>query len=264
MDFARHYSEEEIKKMLKSSDFEVISLDANPYEICELSDGHYVSANTGSVTILDENFKIIKKHTIVGSVVGLVLRNDNIFITDDDHHGIHMMDLHLNIIKSFGSKGSGKNNFNNPLSMSISKDHLYICDWGNKRIQILDIALNIIDAFKLDYRPVTIKVSDSTIGVCGDCGVYFYDLNTKTLKNQHLGIVGRMNCIGSNFYVALSSPTKRILCFDQNGNLLEEIVDIKFEILLTNWSDGFMLNCGLKKDFLVSFRTNQKIIRFKI
>ena len=184
MDFARHYSEEEIKKMLKSSDFEVISLDANTYEICELSDGHYVSANTGSVTILDENFKIIKKHTIVGSVVGLVLRN--------------------------------------------------------------------------------VKVSDSTIGFCGDCGVYFYDLNTKTLKNQHLGIVGRMNCIGSNFYVALSSPTKRILCFDQNGNLLEEIVDIKFEILLTNWSDGFMLNCGLKKDFLVSFRTNQKIIRFKI
>ena len=64
--------------------------------------------------------------------------------------------------------------------------------------------------FKSDNGPNSIKISGNTIGVCGDCEVYFQDLNTKTLKNQHLGIVGKMNCIGSKFYVASASPTKRV------------------------------------------------------
>ena len=71
-------------------------------------------------------------------------------------------------------------------SMSINKDHLYVCDGWNHRIQILELDLDIIDAFQLDqldYRPWAIKISDNTIGIFGNSGVYFYDLNTKTLKN---------------------------------------------------------------------------------
>ena len=38
----------------------------------------------------------------------------------------------------------------------------------------------------------------------------------------------QFSSIGSKFYVASASPTKRVLWFDNNGNLVEEIVDIKF------------------------------------
>ena len=39
-----------------------------------MPNGQLVFGNTGSVTIMDENFKIVKQNKINGSVAGLVLR----------------------------------------------------------------------------------------------------------------------------------------------------------------------------------------------
>jgi hypothetical protein len=62
---------EKVRDILSIGEYEAISIDVNPYEICSLSNGNFISTNSDSLTIFDENFKQIKKLDIqIGHVFG--------------------------------------------------------------------------------------------------------------------------------------------------------------------------------------------------
>ena len=259
---------ETIKHTLKSNNFQTISLSPdssarqNPISLCVLPNGHILCANMSSIIIYDENFNVIKKME-ANVAVGCVLNHKNtVYISERDPHCIHEFDLNLEKIKSVGSKGSENNNFNIPLGISYRDDHLYVCDYENKRIQILDIDLNFFDAIKLDYRPCTIQISNTTIGVHGENGIYFYDLKTKALKNEYKNFSGRISYIYSNFYVMSIDNPKKAYLFDHEGNLVDEFKIDKIMSSNTMWCDASIL-C-YNKSLLVSSYCKSQLYKFSL
>ena len=135
------------------------------------------------------------------------------------------MDLNLNVLKAFGSKGSNNDQFHFPTSLCCKDKYLYICDSANKRIQKFDLDLQYRDTIKLNFRPYSIKVSNEN-DVCmitGPNGINFYDLKTKNLKYQYPNQFGRISYVNSNFYIVSNQPKKRAYCYNNSGQFIQEI-----------------------------------------
>ena len=143
--------------------------------------------------------------------VAILSDTNELIVTDYFKSCIYTMDFDLKIKKQFGSCGTDKNQFCNPFSVSIQDNSLYVSDSGNNRIQILNADFHFVDTIKLSYKPYSVKVSDTRIGVCGSNGVYIYDKNTFKLKEQYLNVIGRISYISSTncFYVISYAPLKK-------------------------------------------------------
>lgn len=89
-----------------------------------------------------------KDDYIVG---GIAITPDNYLIGTDYTNGrINTYDSSLNIVSSWGGKGSGNGQFNRPGKITIDKDgNLYVIDSGNHRIQKF--------APNPDYKPENLK-----------------------------------------------------------------------------------------------------------
>ena len=184
-----------IKRTIQKGVFEKISIDAYPYEIKRLSNGHFISNNWGSVTLFDESFNQLKKIDIKGDLFGCAIHDDEgIYLTDGDNHCIYLMDNELNIIKTFGSEGDDMDQFDHPCTIICQNDYLFVSDWFNKRIQILTLDLKYLDTIQLDFDPESIAVSKTTIGINGSMvsGIFFYDIKTKKMKKEYRNINGRI------------------------------------------------------------------------
>ena len=100
------------------------------------------------------------------------------------------MDNELNLIKTFGSAGDGMDQLIGPRTICCQNDYLFVSDRFNKRIQILTLDLEFHDTIQLDFLPLSIAVSSTTIGIDGSIGIFFYDLQTKILKKEYSNING--------------------------------------------------------------------------
>ena len=70
----------------------------------------------------------------------------------------------------------------------------------------------------------SIEISNRTLGVCGNQGTYFYNLNTKELVKEYKGLYEGNNFINSSFFVTSYSPElNRVNFYDQNADLIKEI-----------------------------------------
>jgi hypothetical protein len=261
--YKNNLTEDEIIKRLQiCNKIEITPVDFSPFEICVLPNGNLISANDGSVAILDHRLKTMRKKDFENSsIIGLASNNDSIYVTDFNKHCVYLMNLNLEIEKTFGSYGENNEQFKFPMSIACKSDILYVCDQLNKRIQIFDLDLEYIDSIKLNCQPFSIKLSCIEIGICGSTGVHFYDINTKDLTRYYENLMGRISYLDSYFYVASNRPTKIINCFDSHGNLIDKISNNKInEFISYNW-DGFMF-C-FKNDLFITSNTHNKILRLK-
>ena len=83
------------------------------------------------------------------------------------------MDNELNLIKTFGSAGDGMDQLIGPRTICCQNDYLFVSDRFNKRIQILTLDLEFHDTIQLDFLPLSIAVSSTTIGIDGSIGIFF-------------------------------------------------------------------------------------------
>ena len=218
----------EINDRIKKMTFETIQIQV--LDICVLLNNRIVaSTNNNSISIFDEKFNLIKKvdgfdeKPIYSFGVAVHKTNNLIYVSNWSNDCVYMLDYELNKIKSFGSQGSGAHNLYRPFGICYKDDHLYVCDASNQRIQILSSNLEYVDTLKLQYVPHTIKISNTSIGFCGsNNSINFYDIRTKNLKKQCPNVSGRISEIDSIFYLVSYNPTKKIFCFDTDGNLIEE------------------------------------------
>ena len=214
---------------------------------------------------MDETFKELKKIDRQGSLVGCSIYNDkHIYVTDYETACVYLMDNELNILKTFGSKGSGMDQFNCPCTIFCQNEYLFVSDHVNKRIQILTLDLKYFDTIQLNFGPRSIAVSSTTIGISETDKIFFYDIKTKNLKKEHPNIFGRINLIESYFYVVSLKPSNKLFIFDQEGELINEtsIESISEHIKHPYGWDGFML---LTKDYLIFLSyTEGKVLRFKL
>jgi hypothetical protein len=256
------FNNEQINETIKKAENpQEIMNNIRVYDICILPNGRILSTNVESVIIFDKNFKVIKKINL-RLPIGCAFNDKNeIYVSDFNNHCIHVMNFDLEKIKSFGSLGSGTYQLKNPFSICFKNDFLYVCDCGNLRIQIFDVNFKFYSTIKLDYLPFTIKVSDKTIAICGSNGSYFYDLETRVLKKKYFNLIGRINYLNSYFYVVSYSPEKKIICYDDNANLIEEIKlnEILNDKLRNYWD--FCIFC-FKNDLYLTSLSCSKILKF--
>jgi len=70
----------------------------------------------------------------------------NVYIADTSNHRIQKYDSTGDFVSSWGSAGSGNEEFNLPAGLAIYKSVLYIADQNNNRIQRTDLDGNFLEA----------------------------------------------------------------------------------------------------------------------
>ena len=67
---------------------------------------------------------------------GLTLRDNLVYMCDGNNHRIQVFDLDLNFVRSIGSHGSGRGEFDAPSDVLFG--NMYVAEWGNGRVQVMD------------------------------------------------------------------------------------------------------------------------------
>ena len=80
-----------------------------------------------------------KKTVKNNSFRGLVIHNNHVYVSDRDMHCIQVFDLELKFVRSIGSLGKGKGEFNKPFDVKFdSAGNMYVAEFRNQRVQIMD------------------------------------------------------------------------------------------------------------------------------
>ena len=70
---------------------------------------------------------------------GVTLHDNQVYVCDSDNHRIQVFDLNLNFLRSIGSRGKGRGEFNEPYDVKLdTAGNIYIPDFNNSRVQVLD------------------------------------------------------------------------------------------------------------------------------
>ena len=70
---------------------------------------------------------------------GLVIHNNHVYVSDRDMHCIQVFDLELEFVRSIGSYGTEKGEFDRPHDVKFdSAGNMYVAEYGNERVQIMD------------------------------------------------------------------------------------------------------------------------------
>ena len=79
---------------------------------------------------------------------GVTLYDNQVFVCDCDNHRIQVFDLDLNSVRSIGSRGKGRAEFNEPHDVKFdTAGNMYVADFNNRRVQVLDSSGHFIRAF---------------------------------------------------------------------------------------------------------------------
>ena len=97
---------------------------------------------------------------------GVTLYKDDVYvyICDSNNHCIKVFDLDLNFIRSIGSYGKERGQFNTPYDVKFDTDGwMYVAEWGNERVQVMDNYGHFIRVFGVEedgklLRPSTLNI----------------------------------------------------------------------------------------------------------
>ena len=111
---------------------------------------------------------------------GVTLYNNQVYVCDRNNHRIQVFDLDLNYIRSIGSRGKGRGQFNLPFDIKFdSAGNMYIADFNNKRVQVMDTSGLFIRAFGQEGKlrmSSAVHIIDKYVYVCDygrDCLVVY-------------------------------------------------------------------------------------------
>ena len=110
---------------------------------------------------------------------GLTLYDNEVYVCDNNNHHIQIFDLDLNFVRSIGSHGEGRGEFDAPRDIKFdTAGNMYVAEWGNERVQVLDRSGQFIREFgegKLK-RPSGLHIADKYVyvsDVSGHCIVVY-------------------------------------------------------------------------------------------
>ena len=112
--------------------------------------------------------------------LGLALHNNEVYVCDHDNHRIQVFDLDLNFIRTIGSCGKGRSEFEAPYDVKFDKGgYMYVAEFGNKRVQVLDRSGHFIRVFGEEgtlWGPTALHIVDKYVYVSdfnGHCIVVY-------------------------------------------------------------------------------------------
>ena len=110
---------------------------------------------------------------------GLTLQDNLVYVCDRINHRIQVFDLDLNFVRSIGSRGSGRGEFDQLFDVKFdTAGNMYVAEYGNGRVQVMDSSGRFIRVFgrgKLS-RPSGLLIADKYVYVSdfsGDCIVVY-------------------------------------------------------------------------------------------
>ena len=70
---------------------------------------------------------------------GVTLHDNQVYVCDADNHRIQVFDLNFNFVRSIGSHGKGRGEFDKPYDVKLdTAGNIYVADFKNSRVQVLD------------------------------------------------------------------------------------------------------------------------------
>ena len=79
---------------------------------------------------------------------GVTLYDNQLYVCDRNNHRIQVFDLDLNFVRSIGSRGNGRGEFNAPLDVKFdTAGNMYVAEYDNGRVQVMDSSGHFIRSF---------------------------------------------------------------------------------------------------------------------
>ncbi|KAI6649084.1 hypothetical protein LOD99_6805 [Oopsacas minuta] len=168
---------------------------------------------------------------------GILIHEDNIYVTDRGHDAIFLFKLpELTMIKRVGKEGHGSEKFYYPSQPAISPNqHLYVPDCLNNRLQIL--ATNLVFKDTLRHKtmkgPVDVKFTNNEMFVLSwfdNLCIHVFTLSgekSRSLVTRGRGmqvVIAYFFCLdGHNNIVISDWSAHQIKVFSPEGDLLHKI-----------------------------------------
>lgn len=236
---------------------ELINFDeSTPDCICKLSNNNLLVSTVDSLMLYDENYELQKTISSFANnkkfKIASLASNDEkslIYVSDMLNHQIKILDLDFTELKSFGKYGfqGVDDDLNKPQGIFYHNDSLYVCDCNNKRIVKLKKTLECIEnSYFLNYQPNNIKISNNHV-VCiqpnNVCCINFYNLTNTELSilHQYIGHCGLISELNGFYFYEYYAHAKRYYCYNQFGDLINEIKISDDNTVLCSYRDGFLM-----------------------
>lgn len=123
------------------------------------------------IEVYNDDFKKINETTLLGNGFDpdlsaeclIVDFRGDVYLVDHTHHKIIKMDEQKNILISFGSKGKGKGQFDNPQGIvSDKKGNIFVADLNNRRVQKMFVSGSQKETLeKAEYIPAQLDYEKS-------------------------------------------------------------------------------------------------------
>ena len=113
---------------------------------------------------------------------GVTLYDKQVYVCDRNNHRVQVFDLDLNFVRSIGSRGNGRGEFNVPLDVKFdTAGNMYVAELDNERVHVMDSSGHFIRLFGLEGEgklrgPSGLHIADKYVYVSdfsGDCIVVY-------------------------------------------------------------------------------------------
>ena len=113
-----------------------------------VSSWHKLQKFTSSGELIKCVGQIGRKEGEFADPLGVTLYDNQVYVCDNNNCRIQVFDLNLNFVRSIGSHGKGRGEFNEPHDVKFdTAGNMYVAEWDNGRVQVLDTSGQFIRAF---------------------------------------------------------------------------------------------------------------------
>jgi WD40 repeat protein/sugar lactone lactonase YvrE len=164
--------------------------------------------------------------------------DNNVYVADELNNRVQVIDQQGSFIRSFGSFGSGSDQFDHPNGIAInSEGKIFVSDYNNQRIQIFNPDGSIFGFLSSSngtsiVRPVGLAFNETGFLFVADRNTYKVSIFNSTLHYiKNFGNSGSDNgnfkgltgiAVASGFIYTSEVENNRIQVFDMNGNYIRQ------------------------------------------
>ena len=191
---------------------------SNPSGLATTADGLLLVTNNHCVDIFREDGTFIRRigQGQLSRLIDVTVHaNGQVYVAENGNHRVTVLTQDGQLVRTFGSKGSGAGQFSNPQGIAVSPDgQVYVSDSNNNRVQVFTADGTYVRVFGQGHLSYPIGLTFTTQG---NVVVASYDSRCLSIFNLEGQLVHTLN-VNSNHYAICSGPYA--ICFNRNGDLL--------------------------------------------
>ncbi|XP_064396648.1 E3 ubiquitin-protein ligase TRIM71-like [Halichondria panicea] len=247
----------------------------NPqYMVFNSSEELIVTDYSGYVLVFDKKGKQIRsisrsKHGF-GCISGVAVdKEDNIYVCDSGKNCVYKLNKRGDLLKRFGTKGSGPKELNYPRGIAVAGDQVFVCDKNNHRVQVLTTELEPVkqigsygtgnEHFNL---PEDVAVDNEQIVYVTDC--YNHRVQVLTMDGRFIRSIGKEESGQGDLYCPNGVCVTGFVYVMDNGNNRVSVFT-KDGQFVTSFGNGHITNLygvAVDNDGFVYVRSHGSVVIF--